>query len=46
MVEDSIIDASGYLDGLWQVLNQPAFIEPEDIEEWEEEEEEDWGDEE
>jgi hypothetical protein len=45
MVEDSIIDASGYLDGLWQVLNQPAFIEPEDIEEWEEEEE-DWEDEE
>lgn len=45
IVEDSIIDASGYLDGLWQVLNQPAFIEPEDIEEWEEEEE-DWEDEE
>jgi hypothetical protein len=34
------------LDGLWQVLNQPAFIEPEDIEEWEEEEEEGWEDEE
>jgi hypothetical protein len=46
MVEDSIIDASGYLDGLWQVLNQPAPIESEDIEEWEEEEEEDWEDEE
>jgi hypothetical protein len=46
IVEDSIIDASGYLDGLWQVLNQPAFIEPEDIEEWEEEEEEGWEDEE
>jgi hypothetical protein len=46
MVEDSIIDASGYLDGLWQVLNQPALIDSEDIEEWEEEEEEDWEDEE
>ena len=45
MVEDSIIDASGYLDGLWQVLNQPVSYE---VEEWEEveEEEEDWEDEE
>lgn len=45
MVEDSIIDASGYLDGLWQVLNQPVAYE---VEEWEEveEEEEDWEDEE
>jgi hypothetical protein len=47
MVEDSIIDASGYLDGLWQVLNQPSAVELDDIEEWEEEEEEeDWEDEE
>ena len=46
MVEDSIIDASGYLDGLWQVLNQPSPVELDDIEEWEEEEEEDWEDEE
>jgi hypothetical protein len=47
MVEDSIIDASGYLDGLWQVLNHPV-----EDEEWEEdseddlEDEEDWEDEE
>jgi hypothetical protein len=50
MVEDSIIDASGYLDGLWQVLNHPPEY---DIEEWEDdpeeeelEDEEDWDDEE
>jgi hypothetical protein len=47
MVEDSIIDASGYLDGLWQVLNQPVSYEVEEWEELEEEElEEDWEDEE
>jgi hypothetical protein len=47
MVEDSIIDASGYLDGLWQVLNQPVAYEVEEWEELEEEElEEDWEDEE
>lgn len=44
MVEDSITDASGYLDGLWQVLNQPVSYA---VEEWEDEEdEEDWEDEE
>jgi hypothetical protein len=43
MVEDSIIDASGYLDGLWQVLNQPAEFEDDDWEDEldDEEEEED-----
>jgi len=47
MVEDSIIDASGYLDGLWQVLNHPVAYEVEEWEELEEEElEEDWEDEE
>jgi hypothetical protein len=47
MVEDSIIDASGYLDGLWQVLNHPVEYEVEEWEELEEEElEEDWEDEE
>jgi hypothetical protein len=35
VVEDSITDATGYLDGLWKSLNTPdAIVEPDDIDDW------------
>ncbi len=34
-VEDSITDATGYLDGLWKSLNTPDPVhEPDDIDDW------------
>jgi hypothetical protein len=35
MVEDSITDCAGYLDGLWKSLNTPdAIVEHDDVDDW------------